>query len=158
LKRGYWLTSLYSRLVEGLIERHGIALYPGSGRTRQAFIAIEDVARFLVAAAMQSSNDEQVFDLGGPRGLAWREVTGLYAEALGRQVRGLPLPVPLLRGLAVAFRPFAPAAENIMALLALLGEEEFVPEMAAICERFGIQPMDARDFIATSLEKSLSDD
>lgn len=153
LLRGYWLARAYARWTSGLIEERGVALVPGSGRTRQAFISINDVAAFMVRAVDLPAARDRMIDLGGPEGVSWAEVADVYAEVLGRKVRKVPLPLGLLKATKALLGVFSPAGANIMAILALLGEEAFVPDMEPLCREFGLRMLDTRDFLA-SLESS----
>ena len=73
------------------IERRGIALVPGDGKTRHAFVALDDVAAILAAAAAAPEDGEPVEDLGGPRSSrgtrSWRSSRGSSAGRSGPSAR-----------------------------------------------------------------------
>ena len=102
--------------VGGLIEDRGIALVPGPASTRHAFIAIDDVAQYLVRATTIPLARNAVLEVGGPESLSWAEVAALYARVLGRPVRVLSTPGAVFRAQQWLLRPFSEAASNIMGL------------------------------------------
>ena len=102
--------------VGGLIENRGIALVPGRADTRHAFIAVDDVARLLLAATAHPAARNAVLEVGGPQMLSWRDVAALYAQVLGRPVRTLSVPGAVFRVQQLLMRPFSLAASNIMGL------------------------------------------
>lgn len=151
LLRGYWLTRLWSKLTGGILERYGIALVPGSGRARQSFICVDDVARCMVRAVDLAETRNRILDLAGPEGISWREVADRYAELLGRRVIKIPLPLWLLRGLGYLLQRRSPAGANMMSILALLGHFEFTPDMTELSHELGIELTDTRAFLKHKL-------
>ena len=147
LLRGFWLTKLYSKLVVGLLEDHGIALLPGNGKARHAFICIHDVANFMVKALGLSSAENRVIELGGPEALSWQAVTDVYVEVLGKKILRLPVPSFLLNACRMVLRPFSPAGENIMSILFLLSHYNYETDMISLSEEFSICMTDTRQFL-----------
>ncbi len=129
-----------------LIDRHGIALVPGSAATRHAFIAIDDVAAALVAAADQPALHNATHDLAGPELLSWGEVADLFAEVLGRKVRVLGMPGPVLRLQQLLMQPFSVAASNIMGLNWALSKTLPMQSDGTLA-LLGVSPISARDFL-----------
>ncbi len=147
LLRGFWLTKLYSRLTNGILENHGIALLPGSGRARQAFICIDDVAAFMIKALAVSTAKNRIIELGGPEVLSWQSVTDIYADLLDRKVKRLLIPGFVLNACRLILRPFSPAGENIMSLLFLLGRYSSDIDMTAISKEFAVHMTNTRRFL-----------
>jgi uncharacterized protein YbjT (DUF2867 family) len=135
-------------LVGGLVERRGLALVPGSPRQRHAFIAVEDVAAFVLAALARGGSGQEVFEIGGPQALSWEEVAAQFAAVLGRPVRALGAPAALFRAQQLLLRPFAPAAANIMALNWLAASEPMLaPGGAEAARLLGVTPRSVADFL-----------
>ena len=151
LLRGYWLSRLWSSLTNGILEKYGIALVPGSGNAHQAFICIEDVAHCMVNAVNHPGLINQVIDLGGPKSITWREVADLYGALLNKKVLKLPLPIWLLRSLEFLMRRNSPAGANMMSILALLAQYEFTPDMTDLSNVLQIELSDSRSFISRKL-------
>lgn len=147
LLRGFWLTKLYSKLTTGLLENSGIALLPGNGRARQAFVCIHDVAAFMVKALTIPTAKNRIIELGGPEMLSWKNVADIYASVLGKKIRKLAIPSFILNACRVALRPFSPAGENIMSILFLLSRYDFVIDMATVSEEFAVRLTDTRQFL-----------
>jgi NADH dehydrogenase len=152
LMRGFWLTRLYSALTSGLLENHGIALLPGNGKARQAFISVEDVARVMVRALDLDASRNRIEELGGPEALSWREVAETYASVLDRKVRKVVLPLWLLRLLRFSLAPFSPAGANIMAILWLLGRYDYTPDMQQLSSQYGVELTATESFLRGKLD------
>ena len=129
-----------------LIDRHGIALVPGSAATRHAFIAIDDVAAALIAAVDHSALSNATRDLAGPELLSWGDVAALFAEVLGRPVRVLGVPGAVFRLQQILIRPFSEAASNIMGLNWLASDTLEVVDDGTLA-MLGVSPIDARRFL-----------
>lgn len=129
-----------------LIDRHGLALVPGTAATRHAFITIDDVAAALIAALDHPALRNSTRDLAGPQRLSWGEVAALFGEVLGRPVRVLPTPGAVFRLQQLLMRPFSPAASNIMGLNWLISQPMDVASDGTLA-LLGVAPTDARAFL-----------
>ena len=116
IRRPWGFLQTFMGAVGGLIEQRGIALVPGPADTRHPFIAVDDVARYLVRATDHPAALNAVLEVGGPQSLSWAEVAALYAQVLGRPVRVVSVPGAVFRGQQWLMRPFSQAASNIMGL------------------------------------------
>lgn len=116
INRPWGFLRFFIGAVGGLIEKRGVALVAGPADTRHAFIAVDDVARLLVAATTHPTALNAVLEVGGPQMLSWRDVAALYAQVLGRPVRTLSTPGAVFRVQQLLMRPFSLAASNIMGL------------------------------------------
>ena len=110
LARPFWFSKVFRKATGHAIERHGVALVPGSGRTRHAFVALDDVADFLAAAAASQDSASETWDIGGPEVLSWNDAVALFARVLGRPVRALRTPAAVYRALAALLGPLSPPA------------------------------------------------
>ena len=151
LRRPFWLSRLYLRVAAGLIEERGLALVPGPASTRHSFIALADVAEFLLRALGHPHAIDACYDLGGPEALCWSEVAEIYAGLLGRPVRPFSLPPALARLAAAALRPFSPAAANQLGILWALASRELTVEAREAADLFGVRLTTAREFLGTHL-------
>ena len=116
IRRPWGFLQTFMGAVGGLIERRGIALVPGPADTRHPFIAVDDVAQYLVRATEHPAALNAVLEIGGPQTLSWAEVAAIYARVLGRPVRVVSTPGAVFRGQQWLMRPFSEAASNIMGL------------------------------------------
>ncbi len=129
-----------------LIDRHGIALVPGGAATRHAFIAIDDVAKALIAAVDHPVLCNATRDLAGPELLSWGDVAAVFAEVLGHPVRVLGVPGAVYRLQQLLMRPFSAAASNIMGLNWLASDTLAVVDDGTLA-LLGVSPIDARRFL-----------
>ena len=98
--------------IKDSIEGKQTALIPGDGKVRHAFICVDDVARFIVAAA--SGGPSGTYTLGGPEALTFLDVVRVFEKVLGVPLRVKKTPAVVFRILSQLLRPFNPAAANIM--------------------------------------------
>jgi uncharacterized protein YbjT (DUF2867 family) len=120
IERGFWLARLAGATAQQSLDRFGIALLPGRGTARHAFIAVDDVAEALVAAATGGDEISEELRLGGPEALSWREVAEVYGRVLSIRVRTIRQPIAPYRALATAARAASPAASQNLAAQTLL--------------------------------------
>lgn len=146
LQRPFWFSRAFLGAVGHSIERRGIALVPGDGRTRHAFVALDDVAAVLAAAA-STAGSSGIFEIGGPEVLSWQEVVDRFSEVLGRRIRALRTPAGVYRALAAALGPFSEAASNLMALSWVTAVAETPWDSGELFRRFGVTPTSASDFL-----------
>jgi uncharacterized protein YbjT (DUF2867 family) len=116
LRRPYWFSQGFMAVVGGLIEQRGLAVIPGNGRARHAFVTVGDVARFLVGSLDAPVARNATLQVGGPEVFDWFEVTELFGRVIGRRVRTVHTPSWVFRMQSAFLRPFAPAAANLMTL------------------------------------------
>lgn len=147
LLRGFWLTTLYSKLTTGLLETAGIALLPGCGKARHSFICIHDVAAFMVKALALPTAKNRIIELGGPETLSWKNVADIYSEILSKKVRKIAMPSFILNACRVALGHVSPAGENIMSILYLLSRHDFAIDMKPVSEEFAIDMTDTYNFL-----------
>jgi len=152
LRRPFWFSRQYVRGISRLVDRWGVASVPGKVHARNAFIALDDVAAFLVAALGREEAMDARFVIGGPSNLSWQEVADLYGRLLERRVRAVPSSPAMNRLGATLLRPFSAAAANQMGLLWVLAENENVVEdPAAVARAFDVALTSAEEFLRTKI-------
>jgi uncharacterized protein YbjT (DUF2867 family) len=149
--RPFWLARAFVSAVGGMIER-GIAVVPGPGRHRHAFVAVADVAEFLVRVADHPEAEGATFPLGGPEILSFDEVVAIYARLLGRRVRAVYLPRFGYRAVATLLAPFSPAAANIVGIQWLIASNETPFAMDEVSRRFGLSLTTVEDFLKAKID------
>jgi len=147
LHRPFWLSRTFVAWTGNLIDEHGVAVVPGSPDCRHSFIAIKDVASFLVAAAGAGEGDSRIVEIGGPEPLTWRQVVRLYEHVLGHRVRILPSPAWMTAVGALALRPFSVAAANQLGVLWALAKYETVIDGDSAAREFGVSLTSAEEFL-----------
>ena len=116
IERRYWFLQVFINAVGGLIRQHGIALLPGSRRVRHAFIALDDVAGFIIGSIGREDMRGAIFEIGGPQVLSWDDVLAIYARLLGKPIRAISMPRRAYRVLRALLAPFSESASGIMGL------------------------------------------
>jgi uncharacterized protein YbjT (DUF2867 family) len=132
--------------VGSMIEERGMALIPGPASTRHRYIAIDDVAAFMVAAIDHPAARNAVLEVGGPEDLSWSEVAALFAQVLGRPVRTVSTPAFVFRLQQRLMRPFSEAASNIMGLNWIAAQAMPIDDPGHAAA-FGITPTSALAFL-----------
>jgi uncharacterized protein YbjT (DUF2867 family) len=79
-----------------IIESTGIGMTIGSGRGRQSFVAISDVAHAAVLALDHPEARDEIVPVGGPEDLSYRDAYARIARVTGRRVTIVAIPRPLL--------------------------------------------------------------
>jgi uncharacterized protein YbjT (DUF2867 family) len=146
LLRPFWFSRLFMRVVGSLIDR-GIAVVSGSPKKRHAFIAIGDVARFMVNSLDHPDAVGGIYDIGGPESLSWRQVADIYGRIVGRKIRIVPIPAALSYSLYRVATPLSPATANMFSFYWLLTRSETLLDSSAIAERFGVRLTRAEDLL-----------
>jgi NADH dehydrogenase len=117
----------------------------GEGRRRHSFVALRDVAAYVVAALANRESENQTLVIGGPQPLSLRDIVATFAEELGRDVsvRTLPPGSPV---------PGMPDA--ISGLLTALETYDSPIDSSALAASYGVTPTPfaavVRDVVAAS--------
>jgi uncharacterized protein YbjT (DUF2867 family) len=114
----------FRKATGSLVEHRGVMLVPGSGRIRNAFITVDDVAHACVEAVVRPDAANNTYEIGGPEVLSWSDVAGIYGDVLGRRVRVLATPAPVYAVAAKALAPFSAVASGTMTLNRVIGAAE----------------------------------
>jgi uncharacterized protein YbjT (DUF2867 family) len=148
LRRPFWFSKTFFAMAGTSIEKRGIALVPGDGRTRHAFVALDDVASILAAAATAPESQENLVEnLGGPEVLSWNDVVGIFSRVLGRRLKILRTPARVYRVLADLLEPLSPPAGNLMAKSWACSISETAFDGRPLAERFGVRLTSAEEFL-----------
>lgn len=133
------------------IERRGFAVVPGPAARRHAFVAVDDIVGYAVAATERIPDHGVSLDIGGPDVLSWREIGDLYAMLLGRPVAVVAIPAWVFVALAWAIRPWSTALANQMAILSILGSNDTRVDSTTTAMRYGVYRIHARRYLEAKL-------
>jgi uncharacterized protein YbjT (DUF2867 family) len=120
LERGFWLARVAGVVFQRSLDRFGVALMPGDGTARHAFIAVDDVADALVAAATATDGLPDELHLGGPEPISWREAAEAYGNVRRIRVRAVRQPAAPYRALSIFAAPLSSAASQLLASQAIV--------------------------------------
>jgi len=142
--RPFGFANRYFARIKDSIEQKHVALIPGNGTTRHAFICVDDVASFLASAAF--SGPSGIHAIGGPEALTFVDIVRLYERILGTTLRIQRTPARVFRVAAPLIRPFSPAGANLMCLNHIAAMEDTLIDPAA-ASVFGVQLTSAEAFL-----------
>jgi uncharacterized protein YbjT (DUF2867 family) len=148
LERGYWFARFGGATLQRTLERWGVALLPGDGSARHAFIGADDVAQALVTAATTREGIGDELRLGGPEVLTWREVARTLGRALEIRIRTLRQPAAAYRSFSTLARPFSPAASNLMASMAIVATVDSAYPAEDTRRLLGREPTSVETFLS----------
>jgi uncharacterized protein YbjT (DUF2867 family) len=144
--RPFPFVARHLKRIEGSIEKKGVAMIPGDGRTRHSFICIDDVASLLSAAA--SAGTSGVFDAGGPQALSFLDIVELYEKLLAIKLQVKRTPAWVFRLLSSGLVPFSRAGANLMFLNYMAATEDSVMASAnETAATFGVSLTSAESFL-----------
>jgi NADH dehydrogenase len=111
----------FFNLIAGLVRLSpGIVPITGSGAARFQPMAVEDLARVVVATIADDATIGHEYPLGGPRYWTYREIVEEVLRGMGKRRILVPMPVPLIRlvaGSAELVRvPFPVATDQLRQL------------------------------------------
>ena len=99
---------LWAEIVGGPIFKGGNATVFGRGGNPVNFNSARDVARFIELALFDRSLSGATLAVGGPENITFNQLVAQIEGAAGRKAVVNHVPIPLMRLLSVAIRPFKP--------------------------------------------------
>lgn len=133
------------------IRAHKIVLLPGSGRNLVQPIFVWDVVEALVRILNNDVTAGKEYTLGGAEPLQYRTMVRTIAEALGRKVTLIPIPVPLALAAARLVETcgihLPLSAEQIQRMA-----EDRAFDITAACKELGFTPRSFADGLALKLQ------
>jgi len=123
--------------------RAPFVLLVGGGATLQQPIDSADVISAILGALDASDTGGRVFDLGGPERLSHRALVARAADLYDRAPRVVPIPLPLMRGVAATLERLLGNPPITVAMLEVLQHDDRIDE-AKSCEQLGVRltPLD----------------
>jgi uncharacterized protein YbjT (DUF2867 family) len=155
LDRARGLARLMRICLGSTIDDHGFALVPGKTTTRHSFIAVKNVATYLLRSIGNAQAKNAIIDIGGPKDLSWNDVCDTYSRLLGRKVRAVGVDARFFEVLARALRPFSQAASNQMGILWLLGSIGMAFDSSEAAKTFGVELTSADKYLTSKFAPSV---
>ena len=112
----------------------------GSGRSKVQPIFIDDVVTCILKAVTSECCLNEIYEVGGPDQLSYKEVTVAIADAMGVRRPTLHLPLFFIKSMATVFEAVLPKAPVTKDQLIML-QEDTVCNMRDIRDAFGIEPI-----------------
>lgn len=146
IQRQFWFLKMFMGIVGNLIEGKNMALIAGSANTRHAFVAMDNVADFMVKSINHPKAQKAVFQIGGPEVLTWEQVVSIYGSVLGRKIKPIYAPNGVFRAARLLFAPFSEGASDILGLNWLVGYDTPY-DMRELASTFGVKLTSAEQFL-----------
>ncbi len=147
LNRPYKFAQLYMKTIGGMVDQHSIALIPGNGKARHAFVLSDDVGEFAVRALGHPQAQNVIWNIGGPEILSWDEAVDVFGQVLARPLHHFHMPVALLKMNRALLGMFSEAAGNLMGLNWMVAAYDTPYNMRELSNVFGIRLTRLEDFL-----------
>ena len=130
----------FFNLIAGLVRMSpGVVPITGTGAARFQPLAIDDLARIVVAVLADDATVGHEYPLGGPRYWTYREIVEEVVAAMGKRRILVPMPVPVIRLVAGAAElvrlPFPVATDQLRQL-----KFDNIGPLDAVRTAFGFEP------------------
>ena len=131
--------------VAGVDLAHGTVRIFGQGRTRTAYVAVDDVAAAIVRLATMPDPPEEAV-LAGPDAMSLTEIVDLWADLTHRPVKVSHVPRPMLAIGSALLRPVKPALSSTMAMARHADRVEW-PATDETLRTLGVEPRGVRSYV-----------
>jgi uncharacterized protein YbjT (DUF2867 family) len=131
------------------IRKKGVATVFGDGTSVTNYVAVEDVAGYVVKILAREEIRNEIVDVGGPSDKSLNDVVGLVERQLGSQGKRRHLPVPMMSVLMTVIKPFNELAARMISL-----GHYSATHMAAFptwrenADRFGVKPRTIEEYVS----------
>lgn len=120
----------------------------GKGDRKNAFISIDNVADFCVAAIDNPKAINRTIEIGGPEGLSPLDIKKIFEKLYGKPLKTKSTPPFVIRLMSKILPLFNPAAGNIMALNYAVANNDAIPrDMQKTAEEFNIKLIHPEEFL-----------
>jgi len=140
---------IWADVVGGSITKNSTATVFGDGKALSNYIAVDDVAEYLVRILERPEIRNEVIDVGGPSTIPAVEFAALMGRHLGRVVKIKHVPLVVLKLLPPLIRPFNEFAARLMSMGYWSATTDArLDQWRAAADRFGMQPMTVEEWLA----------
>jgi len=131
------------------VRRKGGAVIFGDGTAVGNYIAVDDVARFVVRILAHDEIVNEAVEVGGPTDISWNDLATMVEKRFGASGRRQRIPAWMMGLLPPLVRPFDEVAARRMSLghYAATRARPF-PGWRAAAERFGVAPRTVEDYVS----------
>ena len=130
-------------VVAALVRLSPLVPVAGDGRARFQPIAVEDVARCLVAAYEDDAAVGKTFEAGGPEYYTYDEMLDLIAQTLGAKIAKAHIPVGMMVPIVTIIESLAPRPMVTREQLKMLRADS-TTELDSVEKSFGFAPRSLR--------------
>jgi NADH dehydrogenase len=139
-----WIDQL---LAKGIREK-GLATIFGDGTRVANYIAVDDVADFVVRILARAEVVNEAVEVGGPSNVTQEDLASLIEQRFNVKAKRRHVPIALMRLLPPIVRPFSELQARLMTLglYSAVSAEPF-HEWKVSADRFGLQPCTVEEYI-----------
>lgn len=138
-------------LIGKSVLKKGKVTILGNGINPTNFISVQDVAS-LVLQVLQSPEQDQLIEIGGPDNMTKNDVATMYGRFSGKEVKISHLKPAMLHILASVLKPFHPGISRIMKLSAAFDNTDQTFDPRPTLEKYPLQLTSVADFIKKNVE------
>ncbi|MCH6201268.1 NAD(P)H-binding protein [Aquiflexum sp. LQ15W] len=121
----------------------------GKGDRKNAFISVENVADFCIAAISNPKAINRIIEIGGPEGLSPLDIKKIFERLYGKPLKIKSTPPFVIRLMSKILALVNPAAGNIMALNYAVANNDALPrDMKKTAEEFDIKLIHPEEFLS----------
>ena len=124
----------------------------GDGNARHHYIAIDNVADFIVKAVEAPQLRNKSIPIGGPESLSGLEVKALFEKVLNKPLKIKKTPAVMMKIMGNVFSLFNEGASNILKLNYWAATNSTKVDCRALAEELGIELIKAEDYLKGKLE------
>ena len=135
------------QIIADPIRKKGSATIFGPGTAQANYIAVDDVAEFVVKILAREEVVNEVVEIGGPSTMSMNDVTMLVEKQLGRGGRRRHIPVFAMTLFPPVVRMFDELAARMMTLGYFATIERPLPGWKKAADRFGVRPRTVEEHI-----------
>ncbi|CAN5755051.1 SDR family oxidoreductase [soil metagenome] len=135
------------QIIADSVRRKGAATIFGPGTARMNYIAVDDVAEFVVKILDREEVVNEVIEIGGPSTMSMNDVATLVEKQLGRGGRRRHIPVFAMSLLPPVVRLFDELTARMMTLGHFATIDQPFPGWHKVADRFGMRPRTIEDYI-----------
>lgn len=138
---------LWATIIGEPIMRRGQALIFGRGANPINFVAVGDVARFIMLALEDTRAGDQVIEVGGPENPSLVQVAETIERVTGHSAKKRHIPLPLMRIMRPLMHSFNPAFSRQIAAGIYMDTHDMTLDPTATLARYPIRLTSMEDVI-----------
>ena len=136
------------RILADGIRKKGVTTIFGDGTQVANYIAVDDVAEFVVRILAREDVVNEKIEIGGPSTLSMNDLATLVERKLGASGKRRHIPVVMMKALAPIVRPFNEVAARLMTLGLFSATQSMAfPQWKAAADRFGVSPRTVEEYL-----------
>ena len=142
----------FFRGVKNNIENGKIGII-GSGTVKQNYVAVNDVANYIVGSIGQDDFIGKTLEVAGPENLNALEVKSVFEEVLGKQLEVKRTPAFIMKALGTIYSLFNKEISNIFWLNYANSKKSMIANSKELAERLGIKQTYLKGFLESKIKK-----